>query len=440
MIVRRLRYTLDVRMSYGRAVVTGLGAVSGHGWGTAPLWAGLRDGRTAIGPIRRFDPSAHRTRVAAEVPPPPVHLAARLAEARHGPPSDTRHATLTDLFAIAAADEALRQAGLLGGGGGGAGCRPLACDPHRAGVFFGSSTGGFWESEQFFEALIGPRRVPVRIGLLPGQPCSAPAEAVARRAAVRGRVETISSACASGTLALGAALDAIRAGEIDVALVGGADSFCRLTHAGFNALRSVDPNPCRPFRADREGLSIGEGSAILVVEDEDHARARGATALAVLAGCGASCDAGHMTAPDATGEGPARAIEAALGDAGVGPDEVGFLNAHGTGTPLNDAAEWAAMVRVFGDRAGAIAVTATKGVTGHLLGSAGAIEALATVLCLAHGVVHPTPGGGAVDPGAPVRLVLHEPAPLPPGVAVSTSLAFGGSNAAAVFAPVPRAR
>lgn len=395
-----------------RVVITGLGAVSGFGWGTAALWEGLRAGRSAIRPITRFDAASHRTRCAAQVP--------------HGPWLDGGgRLTIADRFACAAAVEAVAAAGL-----------PSRLGGYRAAVFFGSSTGGFWESEAFYAGLIARGRGPVDVTLVEAQQCNGPADAVARRLFIDGPVETTSAACASGTLALGTALDALRDGSIDFALAGGSDALCRLTHAGFNALRSVDQGPCRPFRAGREGLSIGEGAAVLVLERETSARARGVTPLAELLGCGASCDAHHMTAPDPSGGGPSRAIVAALEDAGLGPDAVDFVNAHGTGTPLNDAAEWQALTIVFGERAGSIPVTATKGAVGHLLGSAGAIEAAATVLCLHAGEVHPTPGGGEIDPGAPVRLVLGAPCPLERArpVAVSTSLAFGGSNAAAVFA------
>lgn len=397
-----------------RAVVTGVGAVSGWGWGATVLWDGLASGRSAIGPFTRFDASAHRTRVAAEVPPAPPELAARLAA--------LRHLSRADAYALAAAWDALRGAGL-----------PAVLERDDAGVFFGSSTGGFWESEEFFAGLIAPHHVPVRTSLLGSQQSNGPGDAVARALALGGPALTISSACASGTLALGAALDAVRRGEVTLAIVGGADSLCQLTHGGFNALRSVDETACRPFQCDRQGLSIGEGAGVLVIEERASALARGARPLAELLGCGASCDAQHMTAPDPTGTGPSRAIEAALADAGTAKDAIVFVNAHGTGTPLNDAAEWAALQLVFGARAGTIPVTSTKGVVGHLLGSAGAIEAVATVLCLVHGAVHPTPGGGPVDPQAAVNLVLERPLPIPPGVALSTSLAFGGSNAAAVF-------
>jgi 3-oxoacyl-(acyl-carrier-protein) synthase len=393
-----------------RVAVSGVGAVSGLGWGVAPFWEGLRAGRTAIGPFRRFDHALHRTHTAAEVADP--------ADAADSGDSGS----LADRFALFAAEEALRQAGLKD-------LRGL-----EAGVFFASSTGGMLESERFFsDFLREERRGAARLRDLTSQQVNSPGDAVARRFGVRGPVRTVSSACASGALALGAALDAVRSGEVDVALAGGADSLCQLTFAGFNALRSVDEAPCRPFRADREGMSLGEGAAVLVLEPLERVLARGAEPLAVLAGAGSSCDAHHMTAPDPAGAGAAAAIEAALRDAGLPPSAVDFVNAHGTGTPLNDVAELEGLRRVFGERASALPLTATKALVGHLLGSAGAIEAVATVLCLRHGELHPVPGAAA-DPTLPVALVLGRPLPLPGArAAVSTSLAFGGTNAALIF-------
>jgi 3-oxoacyl-[acyl-carrier-protein] synthase II len=399
-----------------RMAVSGVGAVSGFGWGAGPLGAALSAGETSLGPFSRFDASRHRTHLAAEVPEPPPGLASAFP--------GWRHLSLADRFALAAAREALAQAGL----------EPPFADPAAVGVFFGSSTGGMHEGERFFgEWKSGGRP---RLSLLSSQPVSGPGDAVARHLGVSGPVLTISSACASASLAIGAALDALRAGEVEVALAGGADSLCQLTYAGFNALRAVSETPCRPFRAGRDGMSLGEGAAVLVLEPLERALERGARPLALLAGAGASCDAHHMTAPDATGAGAAAAIAAALADAAVDPAEIAFVNAHGTGTPLNDAAEWRALERVFGRRARALPVAATKGAVGHLLGSAGAIEAVATILCLAAGEVHPTPGGGEIDPAAPAALVAGRPLALDledGAAAVSTNLAFGGSNAALVF-------
>jgi 3-oxoacyl-[acyl-carrier-protein] synthase II len=217
-------------------------------------------------------------------------------------------------------------------------------------------------------------------------------------------------------------------------LAGGADGLCRLTYSGFNALRAVDELPAQPFRADRRGLSLGEGSGILVLETAASAARRGGRALAVLAGAGSSCDAYHMTAPEPTGAGAALAMRRALADAGLAPDEIDFVNAHGTGTPHNDEAEWRALVAVFGERARTIPLTSTKGCVGHALGACGGLEALVTVLGLREGIVHPTPGGGPVDPALPAALVLGAPLELAGArAALSLNLAFGGANSAVVF-------
>jgi 3-oxoacyl-[acyl-carrier-protein] synthase II len=401
-----------------RVVVSGAGAVSGFGWGVEALWEGLRAGATAIRPFTRFDHRAHRTHLAAEVPLPAP--SARRARCGRG-----RQLSVADRFALAAAAEALAGAGLgeaLDGVPEGA-----------AGVFFGSSTGGMWEAEGLLADLFGGGRGSLHA--LASQQVNGPGDAVARALGVTGPVQTVSSACASGALAIADALDALRRGEVEIALAGGADSLCQLTYAGFNSLRSMDEAPCRPFGAARGGMSVGEGAAVLVLEPLARVLARGAEPLAELAGAGSACDAFHMTAPDPDGAGAAAAIAAALADAGLGPAEIDFVNAHATGTPLNDTAEWRALERVFGERAASIPLTATKAAIGHLLGCSGAIEALVTVLSLARGELHPVPAAAAaIDEACPVALVSGRPLALPRARAgVSTSLAFGGSNAALVF-------
>ena len=407
-----------------RVAVSGMGAVCGFGWGVGPLWEGLRSGRSGIRDFRRFDHSLHRTHVAAEAADPP----AGFSRAFPG----WRRLSLSDRFALFVVAEALAEAGIA-----------VPFDPEgpegdlAAGVWFGSSTGGMYEGERFFAEFFAKKGRRARLSSLVSHSVNGPGDAVARHLGVTGPVQTISSACSSGALALGAALEAVRSGEVDVAIAGGSDSLCQLTYAGFNALRSVDEEPCRPFRASRAGMSFGEGAAALVLEPLDRVLARGAVPLAELSGAGASCDAHHMTAPEPSGAGAASALAAALRDAGLPPEAVDFVNAHATGTPLNDAAEWRALERVFGARAGEIPVVATKGLLGHLLGSSGAIEAVATILCLLKGELHPVPRcaeGAGVDPELSVALVLDRPLPLPEArVAVSTSLAFGGANAALVF-------
>jgi 3-oxoacyl-[acyl-carrier-protein] synthase II len=401
-----------------RIVVTGLGAVSAWGWGSESLWSGLLAGTTRVSTARRFDASRQRTRMAGEVPEAPPLVVAGMSE--------WRRLAQADRFGVAAAREAVRQAGLG---------EPPAFDRGHLGVFFGSSTAGMWEGEEFYGRAIGalPGRASLR--LLTSQQINGPGDAAARALGAAGPVYTVSSACSSGALAIGEALRALRDGEVEIAVAGGSDSLCRLTYSGFNSLRAVDERACRPFRADRAGLSLGEGAGVLVLERWESAAARGARALAELIGFGASCDCHHMTAPHPEGAGAAQAMRRALEDAALAPEAVSFVNAHGTGTPLNDAAEWRALEAVFGARARELPTTSIKGALGHLLGSAGAIEAVATVQSLVAGLVPPTAGEGDVDPALAIDLVRDEPRPLNgPSVGISTSLAFGGANGALLFA------
>jgi len=396
-----------------RVVITGIGAVSACGWTANELHEGLLSGSSLITEPSRFDVSGQRTRVAGEVPQPPDLIVQKVPE----------WGTLSksDRFAVAAAVEAVEQAGLSSGLAG-------------AGLFFGGSTGGMFECEEYFGRLIGVREGRPAIRFQASQQINCPADAVARHLNLNGPVQTVSSACASGTLALGMALDELRSRQSEVVLAGGSDSLCLLTYSGFNSLRSVDARPCRPFRADRQGLSIGEGAAVLVVETLDHALGRGAVPLAELLGAGASCDANHMTAPHPEGEGAAAAIAGAIFDAGISADRIDFVNAHGTGTPQNDVSESRALYRVFGGRASVLPVTSNKATFGHLLGSAGAIEAVITVLSMIHGVIYPMPDGGERDEQTELDIVVGGPRTISTGsVAVSSSFAFGGSNAAVII-------
>ena len=394
--------------------VTGLGAVTACGWGTASLWQGLSRGQTAVALPKRFETADQRTRLAAEVEPPEALWQDVF--------DDDTTVTRADGFALFAAREAMAQAGLE---------RPAP----GLGIFFGGSTAGMAEAEAFYGHLVEQRGSAARLRLVAGHQINSPGDAVARHVGAMGPVVTLSSACASGALAFGAALDALRCGEVEVALAGGADSLCRLTYAGFNSLRAVDSDPCRPFRGQRQGLSMGEGAGVVVLETLQHAMARRAPILGWLLGAGSSCDAHHMTAPHPQGRGAAEAIHSALLDGSVEPGAVDFINAHGTGTPHNDISEWRAIEQVFGARAGDVPVTSTKGIVGHLLGSSGAIEAVATLLCLQHRAVHPTPGEGDLDAEMSVDLVVDRPRQIEiRSRAVSTSFAFGGSNAALVFA------
>lgn len=393
-------------------VVTGVGAVSPFGWSSDELWEGLLTGRSAVRDPDRLATAGHRTKEAGEVPSSTDDLPARYP--------DWDRWSWADRFAVVAAEEAVVQA---------FGSRQA---PPRTGVFFGGSTAGMFEGERFYRRLLESGSS--RLRDLVSHPLNGPGDAVARELGCRGLILSVSSACASGTLALGDALDALRSREVDVALAGGSDALCQLTYAGFNALRAVDAEHCRPFRAERAGLNLGEGAGVLVLERASDAVARGAKPLAKLIGAGASCDAHHMTAPHPEGEGAARAIAVALEDAGLDEGEVGFVNAHGTGTPLNDSSESAAVHEVFGEAAPP--VTSVKGAIGHFLGAAGAVEAVVSVLATLYGVVPPTHGVGEIDPDCAIDLVEESPRSLGERrSSVSTNFAFGGANAAVVFAP-----
>lgn len=386
--------------------ITGVGAASPFGEGVEVLWRALVAGDHAIRPLTLFDAARHRTGVGAE------------ADVGRGGRREGR----TDALARSAVVEAIADAG----------------DLSEAGVFWGTSTGGMFEGEEFYWSEAGDRRGRVPVASLVCQPPGAPACTVARTIATSGPVETIASACAASTMAIEAALMSLRSGEVDVAVAGGSDGLCQLTFGGFNSLRAVSSEPARPFRPEREGLSIGEGAGALLLERAEHARARGARPLAILAGARSTCDAFHMTAPHPEGRGMSAAARGALEDAGIAAADLAFVNVHGTGTPHNDGAEWLALEDALGAAARSMPVTATKGAVGHLLGASGALEAVVCVQALRERLVPPTPGEGPVDPDAPVDLVLGAPRPIFGGAALSQNLAFGGANAAIVIAEAPR--
>ena len=390
-------------MSAPAIVVTGIGSVSALGPDTATLWRRACDGQRGIAELQLFPTDRHRTNIAASV------------DASALPP-DYAQLARADRFACTATREALRGAP-----------EEIVRSP-RCGVFFGSSTGALFEGERFLQALLAGGEGDLHS--IVGLQNNGPGDAVARAFGARGPVLTFSTACTSANVAIGAALDALRSGEVDVAIAGGADELCELTYAGFNSLRAVDAAPTRPFRADRAGLSMGEGAGVLLLETLAHAEARGATALAELCGAARSCDAQHVSAPDPEGSGAAQAMRGALADGGLCADDVTFVNAHGTGTPHNDVSEAKAMRAVFGERAAQLPITSTKSMVGHLLGAAGGIEAVLTVLALQHGRLPPTAGEQPADAELGLDVVLHEPRTLPGrGVGLSTNLAFGGNNA-----------
>jgi 3-oxoacyl-[acyl-carrier-protein] synthase II len=306
-------------------------------------------------------------------------------------------------------------------------------DRERVGIFIGGGAGGIFSAEKYRQEMIrkGWRKVRPTL-LLPFSTCALN-DAIAREYEVLGPRATVATACSSSATAIGCGLEAIRGGEIDAAIVGGSESLSEVTFGGFNSLRSVDEEYCRPFDLRRKGLSLGEGAAFLILEEAEHARKRGGRMIAELMGYGLSGDGQHMTAPDPEGKGAARAMQEALKDAGVSPEEVGYINAHGTATPANDAAETKAIKTLFGERAGKIPVSASKSMIGHCLGAAGALEAVATVFTIRDNRIPPTIHYETPDPECDLDYVPNQSRETVVTVALSNSFAFGGNNTALVF-------
>jgi 3-oxoacyl-[acyl-carrier-protein] synthase II len=388
-------------------VVTGVGAVTPLGVGAPALherWtagaSGIRDGEA---PCEEFDPRA-------------------LLGAK-----EARRADRFTQLAIASAEEALADAGW----GGGA---PYA--PERTGCIIGTGIGGIQTLADGQDTLRerGPERVsPLVVPLMMG---NAGAAAIAMRHDLRGPTFGVMSACAAGAHALGAAVRAVQHGDADAVVAGGSEAaLSPLARAGFGALDALSPTGIsRPFDARRDGFVMGEGAAVMVLEDGERARARGARILATVRGYAASSDAFHLTAPREDGAGAAAAMAGALADAELTPEEIHYVNAHGTSTPLNDRAETKAISEVLGGRAREVPVSSTKSAIGHLLGAAGAVEAVATVLALRDRVAPPTIGWEERDPGLDLDYVPERAKPLDvpegaPAVGLSNSFGFGGHNA-----------
>lgn len=397
-----------------RAAITGLGAVTGFGRGAEPLWAALLAGRRAL----RLRPELAAAGLAAG----PVALVEAL-------PLDApaRAATLAS-WAVA---EALADAGEAARG-------------DRLGVACGTTLGGIGDwlprvratMVEPIDAMVEP--IAVMVEPLARWSYAAPAEAVAAAIGAGGPLTVPSVACASGNVALGEALALVRSGRCDAVVAGGVDVLNDFVIAGFASLKAIDPEPCRPFDRTRRGLNLGEGACFLVVESEAHARARGARIRAFLDGSGVAADAVHMTGPDREGRGAARAMTAALADAGRAPEQIGFVSAHGTATLFNDLMESKALALVFGARAPAVPVHSIKSALGHTLGAAAAIEALVCVRTLETGLAPPTPGLHELDPEIRLDVVRDGPRAVGARAVLSTSSGFGGTNAAVVISASDR--
>jgi 3-oxoacyl-[acyl-carrier-protein] synthase II len=408
--------------AHQRVVVTGLGAVTPLGLDVASTWAGLIEGRSGAALITHYDASNMDVRFACEVK-------------NFDPRSvmDHREARRTDRFthlALAAAKEAV----------GDAGFSTERSDPDRCGVIIGTGIGGVGTLTDTIHTVDtkGPGRAsPMAVPMLMS---NAAAANIAIVYGLRGPCFSVASACATGNNAIGEAMETIKRGDADVMVAGGTEAsivpfaLATLGNAGALSKRNDDPTGAsRPFDATRDGFVYGEGAGMLILEDLEHALKRGARIYAEVSGYGMTCDAYHITAPVEGGEGLVRAMRIALAKAGLQPEQVDYVNAHGTSTLLNDKSETAALKTVFGAHAYKLAVSSTKSMIGHLIGAAGAVEAVASIMIIHSGVIHPTINYRTPDPDCDLDYVPNTARKVDVQVAISNSAGFGGHNSTLVF-------
>jgi len=409
-------------MSRRRVVVTGLGAICGLGNNAPAVWAGAKSGRSSARQLTRVDPTDIGSRIACEV---------RDFDGENEIGHGARKLDLFCQYGVVAADEAVKDSGI----------DPSREDLGRCGVITGSGIGGLSELESQHTVLMerGARRVSPFF--IPRLMINALSGNISIRHGFRGPNYITASACASSSHAIGLAFRSIRDGDCDVCLTGGAEAtITRLAMAGFSnmkamSLRNDDPERAsRPFDRDRDGFVMGEGAGMLLFEDLEHAKRRGARIYAEVKGCGMTADAHHITAPTPGGEGPAEAMRLALKEGSVDPERINYINAHGTSTPLNDAAETRAIRTVFGSHADRLCVSSTKSMAGHLLGASGGLELVLTSLMAREGVVHPTINYENGDPECDLDYVPNEAREFRIEHALSNSLGFGGHNVSILVA------
>jgi 3-oxoacyl-[acyl-carrier-protein] synthase II len=389
-----------------RVAVTGLGVVAPAGIGVDAFWSGLLGPGTTGGvatEIDDWDPSPY-----------------------FDSPKHARRSDRVEQFALAAAAEAFDMAG---------GTDAIGVDPARFGTIFATGVGGLHTLEEqiLVRAEKGERRVSPF--LVPMMMVNASGAAISMRYGLQGPLETICTACAAGTHALGYAARLIEWGVVDAVATGGSESAATVTAlAGFGNMTALSSSGVsRPFDAARDGFVMGEGAAVMILEEWSHAEARGATILGEIVGMASNADAHHITAPSPGGVGAIACMRSALEHAGLQPSDIKQVNAHGTSTPLNDAAEAAAISEVFGP--GAVPVVSTKGVTGHALGAAGALEAAAALLSIRHELIPPTANTTTADPDMTIDLVVDAARPWTPGPVISNNFGFGGHNGSVIIAP-----
>jgi 3-oxoacyl-[acyl-carrier-protein] synthase II len=414
-------------VSNRRVVVTGTGLITALGTGTEKNWQAMLAGKSGIAPITRFDVAKLDTRFAGEVKDfvPEQYIDKR----------EVRRMDLFAQYAVAAAEMAVKESGLPIGTD-----KPHGYQQERVGVIVGSGIGGIASLEEQhkkglekgFDRLSPFFIIQMIINMAPGL--------ISIRYGAKGPNWSPVSACATSAHAIGEAWKAIRLGECDAVIAGGAEAaITPLGMGGFSVMKALsthNDNPAaasRPFDKERDGFVMGEGAGIIILEELEAAKKRGATILAELVGYGANSDANHVTAPAPEGEGAARCMRLALASSGLNPEDVGYINAHGTSTPYNDANESKAIKTVFGAHAKKLAVSSTKSMTGHMLGAAGGAEAVVSVLALLRGVLPPTINYTTPDPDCDLDYVPNQPREVRVEAAMSNSFGFGGTNAVLLF-------
>lgn len=405
-----------------KVVVTGMGVVSPVGSKLPKFWEALKQGKSGLGIVTHVDPAKFATKVAGEVKDfnPEEFI----------PKKECRRTDPFVQFAMGAAAEAVADAGL----------DPAKINAERMGVVIGSGVGGLRTMEEQQRLLVekGPDRIsPFFIPMMIADMASG---MVAIKYGAKGPNYAMVSACASAAHALSESCKLIRFGEADIMITGGAEAaICETGMAGFCNMKAMSTRfeppekACCPFDIKRDGFIMGEGAGVIILESEEHARARGAKIYAEFCGAGASCDAHHITAPSETGEGAARAIAEALRLCGIKPEEVDYINAHGTSTPLNDKQETLAIKKVFGDRAKQLSISSTKSMVGHLLGASGAVEFITCVMSLKEGIITPTINLDDPDPELDLNYTPNKAVDRNIRVAMSNSFGFGGHNASLVL-------
>lgn len=413
-------------MGERRVVVTGMGVLACNGADVPSYWDALRHGRHGIGPITAIDVSNHKTKFGGQVPLTSEQLAAAL-----GDPKATRRKDRFVLLALVAAKEAMAMAGFKG--------KDWA-DPFRVGTIVGAGIGGLSTIENEHATFM--QRGPGRVSpfLVPKMIIDSAAGDISIAYGAKGPNYAIATACATATHCIGAAFHHIRHNQCDVAITGGSEaSITHLGLSGFNSIgalseRNDSPGTAsRPFDKDRDGFVIAEGAGILVLEELEHAKRRGAVIIGEVVGFGLTGDAHHETAPDPSGAGGTACMRMALADAGLAPEAIGYVNAHGTSTPFNDKGETTILKQVFSEHVRRLAISSTKGMTGHTLGAAGGIEAIASLLALRDGVLPPTINYATPDPDCDLDYVPNTAREARVEYALSNNLGFGGHNGSLVF-------